>query len=77
MWGRTSARRLSSARQGGFESVQPSPQELAELSAGQLNDLLGTLRESRLAWGAAGMPVEFRRDDATFRDGLQTAAGTG
>ena len=65
------------AHQGGFESVQPSPQELAQLSEGQLNELLGTLRESKLVWGAAGMPVEFRRDDATFQDGLTAAAGPG
>ena len=58
------------ARQGGFESVQPSG-ELVKLSAGQLSELLDTLRESRLVWGAAGMPVDFRKDDATFQDGLR------
>ena len=59
------------AHQGGFESVQPSPHELAALSDSQLDELLSTLRDDHLVWGAAGMPVEFRKDDATFRDGLQ------
>jgi sugar phosphate isomerase/epimerase len=54
----------------GFESVQPSPGHLAKLSAGQLDELLGRLKEAKLVWGAAGLPVDFRRDDATFDQGL-------
>ncbi len=65
-------RAIQLAQQGGFESVQPSPQELAQLSEGQLSELLGTLREANLVWGAAGMPVEFRGDDAAFLDGMKT-----
>ncbi len=54
----------------GFESVGPSPQFLAELSDGQLDELLGDLRAKRLVWGAAGLPVNFRRDEAVFRTEL-------
>jgi len=55
----------------GFESVAPSPQFLAELTDGQLDELLGDLRAKRLVWGAAGLPVNFRRDEATFRTELK------
>ncbi|MCL4205722.1 MAG: sugar phosphate isomerase/epimerase [Pirellulaceae bacterium] len=55
----------------GFESVAPSPQFLAELTDGQLDELLGDLRAKRLVWGAAGLPVNFRRDETTFRTELK------
>ncbi len=59
------------AAQGGFESVQPNPGELLRTSSTQRGELLDYLRESRLVWGAAGMPVDFRKDDATFRQGME------
>ena len=55
---------------GGFESVQPSPQELAGLDAGQLDEMLALLKENNLVWGAAGMPVDFRKDDGKFATGI-------
>ncbi len=70
----------------GFESVGASPQFLADLSTDQLDELLATMREKQLVWGAAGLPVNFRRDADTFRGdlsqlprlarGLQRAGGT-
>ena len=59
------------AQAGGFESVQPSASELAQLSDTQLQDLKQSLQEAKLVWGAAGLPVEFRRDDATFQQDLK------
>ena len=58
------------ASQGGFESVQPSSDELARMSDRELEQLLGELRDGKLVWGAAGLPVEFRKDAATFKDSL-------
>lgn len=58
------------ARQAGFESVQPAPQELARLSDGEMQQLNDVLREAGLTWGAAGLSVEFRQDEATFDQGL-------
>lgn len=57
------------ARQHGFESVAPSAGELAKLTDAQAEALTGELREARLSWGAAGLPVDFRKDEATFRAG--------
>jgi sugar phosphate isomerase/epimerase len=59
------------AHKGGFESVEPATQELAELSDAQLHELNASLQEAKLVWGAAGLPVEFRQDDATFRQDLK------
>lgn len=59
------------AHRFGFESVQPSPSHLADLSDSQLQELLARLKDLKLVWGAAGLPVNFRADQATFDDGLQ------
>ena len=55
----------------GFESVMPDPGFLARLSDAQNDELLAELKEQNVTWGAAGLPVEFRRDDAAFQSGLQ------
>ncbi len=57
------------AHQYGFESVSPDPQYLAKLSDSERNELVAELTEKKLAWGSAGLPVEFRKDESTFRGG--------
>ncbi len=58
------------AAKHGFESVEPRGEELAGMSAAQLEEILGDLKTRNLKWAAAGLPVDFRKDDATFRNGL-------
>jgi sugar phosphate isomerase/epimerase len=55
----------------GFDAVEPFAQHLAGPSAAQMDELLARLKAKNLAWGAAGLPVEFRRDDAAFRASLE------
>src|SRR5205085_7150313 len=55
----------------GFESIEPSPQFIAKLSNAQLQDYLGRMREAKLVWGATGLPVQFRGDDAAFERDLK------
>ena len=55
------------AHRHGFESVAPDADHLAKLADAQLAELLGDLKAKGLAWGAAALPVEFRRDDEAFR----------
>lgn len=59
----------------GFESVAPDAGYLGRLSGGELEELLGDLKAKGLVWGAAGLPVEFRRDEATFRAGMEGLPG--
>ena len=58
------------ASKHGFESVNAEPNFLGKLSDGEIKDLVDQLHESNLVWGAAGLPVDFRKDDATFQEGL-------
>ncbi len=63
---------IQMAGQFGFESVQPSPHALQPLSDTELAELKQQLKEAGLVWGAAGLPVDFRKDDATFHEGLRS-----
>ncbi len=54
------------AHKYGFESVEPIPGFLAALSDAQNEELLALLHAKGLVWGAAALPVNFRRDEATM-----------
>jgi sugar phosphate isomerase/epimerase len=53
-----------------FESVEPRAEELASMSPPQLADTTADLKAKQLVWSATGLPVDFRKDDRTFRDGI-------
>jgi len=63
------------ASRHGFESVEPRGAELAAMEQAQIEAVLGNLSENKLAWAAAGLPVDFRKDDAVFREGLAALPG--
>jgi sugar phosphate isomerase/epimerase len=55
----------------GFEGVDPDPGYFAKLSDDELRKLLDDLKAKDLKLGAAGLPVEFRRDEGAFSEGLK------
>jgi sugar phosphate isomerase/epimerase len=59
------------AARHGFESVGANEGYLATLSEPDLEKLKSTMQEKRIGFGAAGLPVEFRQDDARFEEGLK------
>jgi sugar phosphate isomerase/epimerase len=59
------------AAASGFESIQPNASFLASLDATKRKEFTDALRAKGLTWGAAGMPVDFRKDEASFRSGLK------
>ena len=54
-----------------FESVEPSAGEMAGFSDQQIEDTVASLKAKGLVWGAAGLTVDFRKDEATFKDGMK------
>jgi sugar phosphate isomerase/epimerase len=58
------------AHRHGFEAVEPRGDELAAMSAEQVAAIVADLKAKQLVWSATGLPVDFRRDDKTFREGL-------
>jgi sugar phosphate isomerase/epimerase len=60
------AKAIRLATQYGFESVEPSADALTRMSEGQLAELLAEMKSKDVVFGAAGLPLEFRQDDAAF-----------
>ncbi|MBX3745349.1 MAG: sugar phosphate isomerase/epimerase [Verrucomicrobiae bacterium] len=61
---------LRLAHAHGFESVQPDGAFLARQDQDGLARAIETLQALGLRWGSAGLPVEYRRDEETFRRDL-------
>ena len=61
---------IALAHKHGFESVAPDVGHLGSLSDGQLSDLRAELKAKHLAWGAAGLGVDFRGGEPAFRTGM-------
>jgi len=60
----------------GFEGVDPDAKYFGQLSNLQLEDTLGQMKARGLHFGPSGLPVDFRKDDATFYEGLKTLPET-
>ena len=55
----------------GFESVDAFSAYLASLDEAQLADLLGLMKTKGVTFGAAGLPVDFRKDETAFAGGMK------
>lgn len=60
------------AARHGFESVGADGGYLASLTDDQAAELKSVLSSKGLRFGAAGLPLEFRRDEERFRESLKT-----
>ena len=61
---------LSLAEKHGFEAIVAMPGAIADMSGKELSDFLDTMREKQISWGSAGLPVDFRKDEKSFRADL-------
>jgi len=59
----------------GFDAVDADGKYLNTLAPGALDELAGWMHEKRIVWAMAGLPVEFRKDDATFTSGMAQFPG--
>jgi sugar phosphate isomerase/epimerase len=67
---------LELAVKHGFEGLDPDPDYFASLGDEGIKRLRDDLQAKNLKLGAAGLPVEFRKDEATFNDGLKKLPAT-
>jgi sugar phosphate isomerase/epimerase len=58
------------AAENGFDLVDADGNYLGGLSDGELKDLLGYMESKKVGFAMAGLPVEFRRDDTVFNEGM-------
>lgn len=59
------------AAKHGFEGLDPDASYFGGLSEDELKRVLDDLKAKNLRPGAAGLAVDFRKDEKTFRDGLE------
>lgn len=60
----------------GYDAVDADSRFLGTLAESQLNALLDEMKSKKVTWGLAGVPVEFRKDDAAFGDSLKSFPAT-
>jgi sugar phosphate isomerase/epimerase len=59
------------AARHGFEGVDPDLDYFTKHAGNELAGALAEMRSKNLRLGDAGLPVDFRKDEATFHDGLK------
>jgi sugar phosphate isomerase/epimerase len=62
---------IALAQRYGFDAVEPNGGYLASLENGQIDELAAGVKAKGLVWGAAGLPVDFRRDVEGFHRGIK------
>ena len=61
---------IDKALEYGFEAILPVPAQLADMEAGVREDFLAKMKTHNLGWDAAGNPVDFRKDQHLFKEGM-------
>jgi len=62
---------IALAHKHGFEAVEANAAFLVPLSDSELTALRDEMKAKGLVFGAAGLPVDFRQDDAKFQAGMK------
>ncbi len=66
------AQTLDYAIQYGYEAISPYTQEvMKDYSTAQLSEITARMKKHNISYDSINIPVEFRRDDATFKEGLK------
>ncbi|MGH9469347.1 MAG: sugar phosphate isomerase/epimerase family protein, partial [Terriglobia bacterium] len=70
-FGGTFQQSVDLAQRYGFEGIDPDEKLFASLSDSEMQRLLDGLRAKNLKLASGAFPVNFRRDEVTFNDGLK------
>ncbi|HKK76683.1 MAG TPA: sugar phosphate isomerase/epimerase family protein [Saprospiraceae bacterium] len=65
---------LEAAIKYGYEAIVASPGELQQWSDEEIKAFQKKMKKHKISWGSAGLPVQFRQDEATFQEGLGNLA---
>ncbi len=61
---------IDKAVEYGFEAILPVPGQLAAMGTDQRQQFLAKMKAHNLTWDAAGNPVDFRKDEKLFKEGM-------
>jgi len=67
---------LDYAAQYGFEALEADAGWLTNASGDDVARFLDRMREKKIVWAQAGLPVEFRKSEAEFQTGIQALPAT-
>src|SRR5437764_14649584 len=67
----STAEAIEYAARYGFDAIDADGKYLAGLPQVDLARLLDTMKTKKIVWAIAGLPVEFRKDDAAFAESLK------
>lgn len=56
----------------GFEAILPIPAQLAAMDGGKREQFLDKMKAQKISWDASGLPVDFRKDNQLFREGMSS-----
>ena len=62
---------LEFAAKYGFESIEGYAAQLAAMSPADMDRLKSQMKEKKLRWGAAGLPVDFRQAEERFAEDMK------
>ncbi|UZR99401.1 sugar phosphate isomerase/epimerase family protein [Chondrinema litorale] len=65
---------LQAAIDYGYEAIVSFPNEIQNWSDDEVASFKKEMKSNKIAWGSGGIPVEFRKDEQTFKDGLSKLA---
>ncbi|MBX2843390.1 MAG: sugar phosphate isomerase/epimerase [Flammeovirgaceae bacterium] len=54
----------------GFESLAPFTEFLMEKDQEKVKSIVEKMKKNKVSWGSAGLPVDFRKSEAIFKEGL-------
>lgn len=66
---------LDYAAKYGFDSIAPNPNEFKDASNSEIRDWLWKMKQKGIRYGTAGLPVDFRKDEERFKQGLSQFPG--
>lgn len=55
----------------GFDGITPNPSEFENRSSSEIREWVDTMKSKGVRYGAAGLSVEFRRDQDSFQRGME------
>ncbi len=61
---------LKKAVEYDFESIVAYSSTLAEWSDAQIDEFVAKMKSKKISWGASGLPMDFRKDQATQQKGI-------
>ncbi|NND08024.1 MAG: sugar phosphate isomerase/epimerase [Saprospiraceae bacterium] len=60
----------------GYSAITCLPNDLSAMDSGEMDAFLAKMKTHKISWGSAGLPIDFRKDEATFKEGLAKMPAT-